>query len=105
MEEFLGNVLVGVGAFFVGLFVTKMLIDITIALVEVTAQAIREALRYRSEIRNNNVMKVIVKEFVDERNCTVVTLDAFNAQNEKLGKIKVSGKKMGVRIGQEIAVA
>lgn len=105
MEEFLGNALLAAGTFLVGLFVTKMLIDVTIALIEVTVDSIKRALMYRSEIRNNNVMKVIVKEIIREDNCMVVSLNAFNANNENVGKIKLSGKSAGVHVGQQIAVA
>lgn len=105
MEEFLGNALIAAGAFLFGIFVTKLLIDVTIALIEVTAYTVRQALQYRSEMTNNGVMNLVVREFINENNCTVVTLDAFNANNNKVGKVKVSGRKVGVKIGDRIAIA
>ncbi len=104
MEE-LFKVILGIGALVAAAFTVKLLIDITIELINVTIESIKKALEHRSEIKSNNVFCVIVKDFIKESNCTVVTLEALNAENKKVGNIKVSGSKISVKKGDKIALA
>lgn len=105
MEEFLGNVLgailAGLAAWVAALFVAKI-IEGVIELVVVTAETIRNALRSRSEIAANRVSYVVVKKFLQEADCTVVSLDAFNFSGERVGKLKMSGKNVNVQAGSRI---
>lgn len=99
------KVLLGIGALVAAAFTVKVLIDITIELINVTIESIKKALQNRSDITSNNVISAIVTDFIKGDNCTIVTLDALNASNKKVGNIKVSGSLINVKKGDKIVLA
>lgn len=107
MEEFIGNIIIGAGAFLVGLVFTKLLIDAIIAIGEITAAKIKQYLGKHVALTSRGVMTLVVADMKREagENRTVVTLAAYDANKNKVGKVKVSGDKVGVSIGDQIAMA
>lgn len=106
MEELIGNLLIGIGAFVVGLFVTSLIVE-TIVLVSVTIGAIRNLLQNRMELKRKGVMSAIVTNIIREagEDRVIVSLNAYDAKNNKVGEFKVAGSTVHVKVLDRIAVA
>lgn len=75
-----------------------------ISVAELTVDTIKSELSRRAELKNKDVMSVIVKEILRENNATVVTLDAISRANECVGQVKMESSRVHVTKGQKILI-
>lgn len=95
--EAVGGVVVGAA--------TALLVAGVITVIEVTVDTIKYELSRRAELKAKGVVSVIVKEFLNESNATVVTFDAINSANQCVGKVQMKGSSVSVVKGQKISIA
>lgn len=84
-----------------------LLIGSAIYVANLTVSSIQDELRNRKELKEKGVTHVILKEIIEnnEKNCTVLSLEALNAQNKSVGTFKMEGKSCsGLHKGQTIAI-
>lgn len=82
----------------------KWLITEVIRLAELTIEAIRNTLSRRIELKANNVMCVVVKEFIKEQDTTIVKLEALRSNGSSAGMIKMSSNIVKVSKGDKIKI-
>lgn len=82
-----------------------MLVSGVIAVVSLTVDSIRNELRNRKELIDKGVLSVVVADFIKYSDCTVITLDALDAANNTVGRVKMKGTNCSVSKGQRIALS
>ena len=84
-----------------------LLIGSTLYVANLTVNSIQEELRGREDLKSKGVTNVVIKEFLEKNDddCTVLSLDAFDASGNKVGNISMKGKSCsGLYKGQRIQI-
>lgn len=82
-----------------------LLIGSVIYVANLTVSSIQDELRNRRELKAKGATQVIIKDFLESHGCTVVSMDAYNAQNKKVGVLSMECRSYsGLYKGQKVAI-